>query len=306
MADRGKRPRSPNTFNQDEYPSGGFKINDNIIESILKFLAEIRSQPSLEDFSLPTTYFEDIMNKTGVSISLPSRSRSNQIFASELERNVLGDREFERRLVGRSKFKTVVMFNVLSTIWGAVKDNISVTKRGVFYLNVGLHQEKQGFVVGNIEFTDDGGFIDCTKMGIGGKSIPPNIDRVGDMSSNALFILLKFNLPIFGLFDCDPYGLRILSVYHCGSLSMSYDSSNLATPGISWLGLTPYDLETCKIPKEYLLPMSEEDKKAGEKLMNEDFLKNMPQWLFDQDLPPVQVAKDGLDLVEWVGRVGFR
>ncbi|PWA70412.1 hypothetical protein CTI12_AA285920 [Artemisia annua] len=132
-------------------------------------------------------------------------------------------------------------------------------------------------------------------MGIGGKSIPPNIDRVGDISSNALFILLVEKQSTFirlaetryyRIFPCiivcaqgqPDLGTREFVIYHCGSLSMSYDSSNLATPGISWLGLTPYDLETSKIPKECLLPMSEEDKKAGEKLMNEDFLKNMPQW----------------------------
>ena len=43
----------------------------------------------------------------------------------------------------------------------------------------------------------------------------------------------ELHLPILGLFDADPYGLKILSVYTAGSKSMSYDSANLATPGIN-------------------------------------------------------------------------
>ena len=35
-----------------------------------------------------------------------------------------------------------------------------------------------------------------------------------------------------GLFDADPYGLKILSVYMKGSKNMSYDAINLTTPDI--------------------------------------------------------------------------
>ena len=33
-------------------------------------------------------------------------------------------------------------------------------------------------VVGRLTFTEDGDAIDCSKMGVGGKAIPPNIDKV--------------------------------------------------------------------------------------------------------------------------------
>jgi DNA topoisomerase VI subunit A len=49
---------------------------------------------------------------------------------------------------------------------------------------------EKGVVVGRLIFSDNGDMIDCTKMGMGGKAIPPNIDRVGNMQSDALFILL--------------------------------------------------------------------------------------------------------------------
>lgn len=49
---------------------------------------------------------------------------------------------------------------------------------------------EKGVVVGRLVFLDDGDRIDCTKMGIGGKAIPPNIDRVSGLESDALFVLL--------------------------------------------------------------------------------------------------------------------
>lgn len=52
-----------------------------------------------------------------------------------------------------------------------------------------------------------------------------------------------------------------------GSMNMSYDSSNLTTPDIKWLGVRPSDLERFNIPEQCRLPMSEEDIKTGKKLV---------------------------------------
>ena len=49
---------------------------------------------------------------------------------------------------------------------------------------------EKGIVVGRISFRDDGDFIDCTRMGVGGKAIPPSIDRVTDIQGEAKFVLL--------------------------------------------------------------------------------------------------------------------
>ncbi|CAD6210705.1 unnamed protein product [Miscanthus lutarioriparius] len=145
---------------------------------------------------------------------------------------------------------------------------------------------ENGVVVGRLIFADDGDRIDCTRMGVGGKAIPPNVDRVSGIESDALFILLvekdaafmrltedrfynrfsciiltakgqpdvatrlflrrlkvELKLPVLALVDSDPYGLKILSVYMCGSKNMSYDSANLTTPDIKWLGVRPSDLD---------------------------------------------------------------
>ncbi|RYG48510.1 hypothetical protein EON67_07540 [archaeon] len=44
-----------------------------------------------------------------------------------------------------------------------------------------------GIVVGRVQFKDDGDEIDCTRMGIGGKAIPPFIDRITDIRVGCSF-----------------------------------------------------------------------------------------------------------------------
>lgn len=94
---------------------------------------------------------------------------------------------------------------------------IHVTKRDLFYTDVKLFKQQtesddvlddvacmvgctrsslnvvaaeKGIVVGRVIFEDDGDTIDCTKMGVGGKAIPPSIDRVTNVRGDAQFILL--------------------------------------------------------------------------------------------------------------------
>lgn len=152
---------------------------------------------------------------------------------------------------------------------------------------------EKGIVVGRVSFRDDGDLIDCTRMGVGGKAIPPYIDRITEIRGDAKFILLvekdaafmrlaedrfynefpcviitakgqpdvatrlflkklksTLNVPVIGLVDSDPYGLKILSVYMSGSKNMSYDSASLTTPDIKWLGVRPSDLDKYNIPEQ--------------------------------------------------------
>jgi len=88
----------------------------------------------------------------------------------------------------------------------------------------------------------------------------------------------ELNIPVLGLFDADPYGLKILSVYMKGSKNMSYDSLNLTTPDIKWLGVRPSDLDKYRIPLQCRLEMTEHDIRTGKELLNEDFVKANPEW----------------------------
>lgn len=208
----------------------------------------------------------------------------------------------------------------------AVLDDVSCML-GCTRSSLNVIAAEKGVVVGRLIFSDNGDMIDCTKMGMGGKAIPPNIDRVGDMQSDAMFILLvekdaayirlaedrfynrfpciivtakgqpdvatrlflrkmkmELKLPVLALVDSDPYGLKILSVYGCGSKNMSYDSANLTTPDIKWLGIRPSDLDKYKIPEQCRLPMTEQDIKTGKDMLEEDFVKKNPGWVEELNL----------------------
>jgi meiotic recombination protein SPO11 len=308
------------------------------------------SLPSVESAieSLILKIAHSILGGHGFSFDVPSRSAANQLYVPELDRIVLKDKTSLRPYANISTVrKSTITTRILQLIHQLCAKNIHVTKRDLFYTDVKLFQDQtqsdtvlddvscilgctrsslnviaaeKGVVVGRLIFSDNGDMIDCTKMGMGGKAIPPNIDRVGDMQSDALFILLvekdaaymrlaedrfynrfpciivtakgqpdvatrlflmkmELKLPVLALVDSDPYGLKILSVYGCGSKNMSYDSANLTTPDIKWLGIRPSDLDKYKIPEQCRLPMTEQDIKTGKDLLEEDFVKKNPGWV---------------------------
>lgn len=298
---------------------------------------------------------KSILSGNGFGYLVPSRSSANQLYVPELDRIVLKDKASLRQFANiASVRKTAITTRILQLVHQLCTKQIHVTKRDLFYTDVKLFQEQgqsdtilddvscmlgctrsslnvvaseKGVVVGRLVFVEDGDRIDCTKMGVGGKAIPPNIDKVQGMESDALFILLvekdaafmrlaedrfynrfpcviitakgqpdvatrlflrkmktDLKLPVLGLVDSDPYGLKILSVYMSGSKNMSYDSSNLTTPDIKWLGVRPSDLDKYKIPEQCRLPMSDQDIKTGKDLLNEDFIKKDKNWVKELEL----------------------
>jgi meiotic recombination protein SPO11 len=91
-------------------------------------------------------------------------------------------------------------------------------------------------------------------------------------------------IPVLGLFDSDPYGLKILSVFMNGSKNMSYDSAGLTTCDIKWLGVRPTDLDRYDIPQQCRLPMTEKDLEMGKALLKEDFVIQNPKWVKELEL----------------------
>ncbi|XP_045818952.1 DNA topoisomerase 6 subunit A3-like, partial [Trifolium pratense] len=84
---------------------------------------------------------------------------------------------------------------------------------------------------------------------------------------NILSVELK--IPVFGLFDSDPFGFHIFSVYKCGSENMSYDSANLTTPDMKWLGILPSDIGKYNIPRFCGINMTEYDILSCHRMLRE-------------------------------------
>ncbi len=59
---------------------------------------------------------------------------------------------------------------------------------------------------------------------------------------------------------------------------MSYDSSNLTTPDIKWLGVRPSDLDRFNIPQQCRLPMTDEDIRTGKRLVCHHHDDNISSW----------------------------
>lgn len=291
-----------------------------------------------------------VMDKRGFTLEVPSRTANNQIYVPELDRIVLGGkRGFRTFLNVKESRKSAITTRVLQLLHSVLLKRIHITKRDLFYTDVKLFVDQsdsdgvlddvatmigctrsnlhvvasdKGLVVGRISFYEDGDFIDCTRMGVGGKAIPPYIDKIEDIQSDAEFILLvekeaaymrmaedrfyhrypcivitakgqpdvasrmflsrirnELCIPVLGLVDSDPYGLKILSVYMSGSKNMSYDSASLTTPDIKWLGLRPSDLDRYDLPDQCRLNMTSNDIKTGKELLKEDFIMKNPQWM---------------------------
>lgn len=291
-----------------------------------------------------------ILAGNGFSYTVPDRSAANHMYVEALDRIVLKDRVSQRAFANASTVrKAVITTRVMQLVHQLLRKNIHTSKRDLFYADPNLFTAQEesdavlndiacivgctrtslavvasdkGVVIGRVSFREAGDFIDCTKMGVGGKAIPPYIDQITEIESDAEFILLveknaaftrlsedrfynkypcimvtgkgqpdvatrlflrrmrdQLHIPVLGLVDADPYGLKILSVYMSGSKSMSYDSANLTTPDIKWLGVRPSDLEKFSIPEQCRLPMTASDIETGKALLKEEFITKNPAWV---------------------------
>lgn len=194
-----------------EVPQG---IPKNILEVVeMKELAVIEN---METVALRVA--TQILSKQGFSLEIPSRAASNQIYVKEWDRIVLGDKRGTRSFMNvKESRKAAITLRVLQLLHAVLMKRIHITKRDLFYTDVKLFVDQsdsdgvlddvatligctrsnlhvvasdKGLVVGRINFEEDGDYIDCTKMGVGGKAIPPYIDKIENIRSDAEFILL--------------------------------------------------------------------------------------------------------------------
>ncbi|GMJ05026.1 sporulation 11-1 [Hibiscus trionum] len=108
-----------------------------------------------------------------------------------------------------------------------------------------------------------------------------------DVSTRRFLRLLvdKLCLPVYCLVDCDPYGVDILATYRFGSMQMAYDAKFLRVPRIQWLGAFPSDSENYNLPQQCLLPLTMEDKRRTEAMLQRCYLhQEVPGWRSELEL----------------------
>ncbi|KAL7550982.1 hypothetical protein ACHAWF_014201 [Thalassiosira exigua] len=182
-------------------------------------VAEMNSTEVIEGIEgVAVRVAHQVLAKRGFQLDIPSRAASNQIYIPELDRIVLGDKRGTRSFLNvKEARKAAITTRVLQLLHAVLQKRIHITKRDLFYTDVKLFVDQtesdgvlddvatmigctrsnlhvvasdKGLVVGRISFFEDGDFIDCTKMGVGGKAIPPYIDKIENVQSDAAFILL--------------------------------------------------------------------------------------------------------------------
>ena len=75
--------------------------------------------------------------------------------------------------------------------------------------------------------------------------------------------------PVFGLADCDPDGLAILSIYRNGSNALAHENDNLCVPQLQWLGLRVEHMMDEKLlhNSQGLLSLTARDRRKAVKML---------------------------------------
>lgn len=161
---------------------------------------------------------QQVLDKKGFSLDIPSRAATNQLYVKEWDRIVLGGKRSSRSFLNvKESRKSAITLRVLQLLHAVLVKRIHITKRDLFYTDVKLFVDQaesdgvlddvatmigctrsnlhvvasdKGLVVGRVQFVEDGDPIDCTRMGVGGKAIPPYIDKIENLQSDAEFVLL--------------------------------------------------------------------------------------------------------------------
>lgn len=111
-----------------------------------------------------------------------------------------------------------------------------------------------------------------------------------DLATRSLVHTLhhELNLPVYGVADCNPYGVLVLQTYQCGSLSRGVDGGARYSVPVQWLGLRPSHVaklqsqdsrgnnnrhsgnNNVRLPPDVYQHLTELDKKRLDQLLNED------------------------------------
>ncbi|MGP1347792.1 MAG: DNA topoisomerase IV subunit A [Phycisphaerales bacterium] len=69
----------------------------------------------------------------------------------------------------------------------------------------------------------------------------------------------EYELPIYCLLDCDPWGHYIYSVIKQGSIALAYESERMAIPDAKFLGIRAIDYERCDLSDDVQIALNDRD-----------------------------------------------
>ncbi len=171
-----------------------------------------------EIHSLARKLMKEISKGNPPQLELPLRGGGNIVWDEDNDLLLLGEKTTLRSLGSLRTAKDVTrLIRVLEIVHELLEKDIHATKREVFYNDVKLFEEQRqsdnaiddiapllgtnresthivasakGTVLGRLVLEDSGDRIDCTRLGTGGWSITPFLDRVEILESDAEFLLI--------------------------------------------------------------------------------------------------------------------
>lgn len=112
------------------------------------------------------------------------------------------------------------------------------------------------------------------------------------------------DIPVYGLCDCNPFGVSVLMTYWRGSSKLGNDADSYSVC-IKWLGLRPSHIAELSpdLPKEVFQSQSNLDSRKLDSLMSETcaFIDNYPER--KEELFEMQESGYKLELesLQWIG-----
>ncbi len=77
----------------------------------------------------------------------------------------------------------------------------------------------------------------------------------------------EFRKPLYVLVDNDPWGYYIYSVVKQGSINLAFESERMAIPDAKFIGLSSFDPETHKLPRNVGIKLNDKDIVRAKELM---------------------------------------
>lgn len=88
----------------------------------------------------------------------------------------------------------------------------------------------------------------------------------------------EYNLPVYCLLDCDPWGHYIYSVIKQGSISLAFESQRLAIPDAKFLGIRAIDYERCDLTDDVKIDLNDRDITRAKQIAAYPWFAENKQW----------------------------
>ena len=133
-----------------------------------------------------------------------------------------------------------------------------------------------------------------------------------DLASRAMVHRLaqELDLPVYGVCDCNPFGLGVLQTYERGSARMGRDGGDRYSVALKWIGLKPSYLRDAlqgQLPRNVYQQLTSVDERRLEKLLEETHpFHNNHELDGDERLQELEIMQSNgykveLEAMHWLG-----